>query len=101
MRSGRGAAGAGGKELVSEEKEPGEEQQRQDEAAEGQCAIGSKVNDDNNKEKKVKRGEYVVAWFRFSAASGNKNSVTDDSFRQSGDEITQVPCCEKIDLEAV
>lgn len=42
VRSGRGATGAGDQELVSEEKEPGEEGQRQDEATEGQCAVGSK-----------------------------------------------------------
>lgn len=35
---GRGPSGAGGPELVSEEKEPGEERERQDEADQGQCA---------------------------------------------------------------
>lgn len=43
MRGGRGAAGAGGPKLVSEEKECGEERERQDEADEGQCACGVHV----------------------------------------------------------
>lgn len=62
---------------------------------------GQRVNHDNKKKKKVIRGQCGVAGFCFSVSSGNKNSVTDDSFRQSLDEIIQVPCCEKIALEAV
>lgn len=62
---------------------------------------GQRVNDDNKKKRKVTRSESGVTGFCFSAPSGNRNSVTDDSFRQSGDEIIQVLCFEKIALEAV
>lgn len=91
MRRGRGAAGGGGQEFVFEEEEPGEERQRQDEAAEGQCAIGAKVVDDGNgKKKRVETGGlrfWCELGFCFPAASGDKNSVTDASSRRSGDEI--------------